>query len=327
MKIDVHNHFYPAPYLKELEKGDTQARLERGKGSIPHLLYAGDYNILVEGHRVIEHRLKDLDRTGIEMQVLTLTTPGVHIEERARGVGLAQIVNDAFSEIVKQYPDRFVALATLPLQDPDASVRELERAVTKLGLKGAMVFTNVNGHPLNAPHFWPLYEKAAELEVPIMLHPTTPVSVEAYDELRLPPLVGFPFDTTIAVARLVLSGVLEKYPTLKLIAAHLGGAIPYLAERIDRGYKVYPEIRTNIPRPPSDYFKQIYMDTVAFDTAALTFALEFAGPDKLLLGSDYPHQIGDLGGSVRAVEALQISTETKEKILEANAIQLFKIKR
>lgn len=289
------------------------------------MVYAGDYNIIVSGHRSPETRIKAMDAAGVDMQVLTLTTPGVHIETRSRGVALASLVNDAFADIVSRYPSRFVALAALPLQDAPASVRELERAVTQLGLRGATLFTNVNGGPLDALELWPLYEKAVELDVPLFLHPTSPVGVEGMEAYRLAPLVGFPLDTTLAITRLVFSGVLERWPELKVVLSHLGGAVPYLAERIDRGFKAYPECQSNLSRPPSQIFKQLYMDTVAFLPQALLFALDFAGADRLVLGSDYPHQIGDLPGSVRAIEALPIADEDRDKILGQNAARLLKL--
>lgn len=325
MRIDFHNHLYPERYLAELEKGRTRATVQRDDEGQTLMVYAGDYNVIVSGHRSPEARIEAMDAVGVDMQVLTLTTPGVHIETRSRGVALASLVNDAFAEVVARHPSRFVALAALPLQDPAASVRELERAVTQLGLRGATLFTNVNGGPLDALELWPLYEKAAELDVPLFLHPTSPVGVEAMDVYRLAPLVGFPLDTTLAITRLVFSGVLERWPDLKIVLSHLGGAVPYLAERIDRGFKAYRECKSNLSRPPSQVFKRLYMDTVAFSPPALLFALDFAGADRLVLGSDYPHQIGDLPGSVRAIEALPIADEDKDKILSRNAARLLKL--
>jgi aminocarboxymuconate-semialdehyde decarboxylase len=324
LKIDFHNHFYPAAYLQALEKGDTHATVQKDGQGRTLLVYAGDYNIIVPEHYDPEARIAALDKVGMDMQVLTLTTPGVHIETPARGLALAQRVNDAFADLASHYPTRFTALAALPLQDPAASVQELERAVTQLGLPGAMLFTNVNGVPLDDPRFWPLYEKAAGLEAPLFLHPGVPAEIGAMNAYRLVALVGFLHETTVVAARLVFSGVLERWPNLKLVLSHLGGNLPYVAERIDLGFRVYPECQ-HLSQPPSHSLKQFYMDTIPYSPKALAFALEFAGPDKFLLGSDYPHQIGDLAGALQTIETLAIPAEDKAKIMGQNVARLLKL--
>jgi aminocarboxymuconate-semialdehyde decarboxylase len=138
-------------------------------------------------------------------------------------------------------------------------------------------------------------------------------------------MIGYPLDTTLAIMRLVLAGVLEKYPGLKLILSHLGGTIPYLVDRIDFCYSAYPECRVNIPRPPSEYLRSVYLDTVSFYAPALWCALAFSGPDRLLLGSDYPHVIGDLNRAIAAIEGLNIPQEHKEGIFGANVKALLGI--
>jgi aminocarboxymuconate-semialdehyde decarboxylase len=267
-----------------------------------------------------------MERTGVDMGILTLTTPGVHVEERVRGIALAQLVNDSFAEVQRQFPQKFSPLATLPLQDPEASAAELERAVTKLGLRGAMLFASVNGKPIHHKEYWPLYETAARLDVPLMIHPTSPPGVEAYQEYRTTALVGFLVDTTLSITLLMFEGVLEKFPNIKFVLGHLGGTIPYIAERLDRGYEAYPEVRLNISEKPSFYFKRnCYYDTVAFEPNALQFAINFAGGDHVLLGSDYPHQIGDMDKAVKVVEALPIAEDVRQAVLGGNAQRLLKI--
>jgi aminocarboxymuconate-semialdehyde decarboxylase len=255
--------------------------------------------------------------------VLTLTTPGTHIEPPARAVELARIVNDAFAEIGHSHGERFTALATLPLNDPPAAARELERAVTTLGLRGAMLFGNVNGVPLADTRFEPVYEVANALEAILYIHPTHPAGAETMNEFWLMPLVGFLFDTTLAAARLVFRGTVERYPRIQWILGHLGGAIPYMAERLDRGYAAFAECRAHIGRPPSTYLKQFYYDTVNFDPAALTLALQFAGPDRLLAGSDYPHRIGSLRAMRDSLTALDIHETDRAQIQGGNATKLF----
>lgn len=327
MKIDFHTHHYPLAYLDEIERHPSQAcSVTRDATGRRLVNYAGDFNVVADGHIDLRTRLAEMERTGVNMGVLTLTTPGVHVEERSRGIQLAQIVNDAYAEIQKQYPTKFVCLATLPLQDPQASADELERAVTKLGLHGAMLFANVNGKPIYHREYWPLYETAARLDVPLMIHPTTPPGVEAFQEYRTTALVGFLMDTTLCITLLMFEGVLEKYPNIKFVLSHLGGTIPYIAERIDRGYEAYPEVRKNISERPSFYFKRnCYYDTVAFEPHALQFAMQFAGANHVLLGSDYPHQIGDMQKAVQVIENLPITEDVRQQVLGRNAARLLKI--
>jgi aminocarboxymuconate-semialdehyde decarboxylase len=320
--VDFHNHFYPPEYLEALRKGPSRVKVTMDADGNPVLHYPGDYNVAVPGHRDIDYRERVLDAAGVDTQVLTLTTPGVHVEEPATAVRLAQLVNDAFARIVSERRDRFSALATLPLNDPAASVVELTRAVRDLGLPGAMVFSNVEGVPLADERFWPLWERAAELGAVIYVHPTAPVGVEAMTEYWLMPLVGFPVDTTLAAARLVFAGVPERFPGIRWVLAHLGGTIPYLAERLDRGFHAFRECRAQITEPPSEYLRRFYYDTVNFDVRALLLALEFAGPERLLAGSDYPHKIGSLKSMLSSLRALGETDDVERAILGANVVGL-----
>ncbi len=323
--IDVHNHYYPPAYLDALRSGPSAVHVTVGNDGDPRLHYPGDYNIVVRGHRDIEFREAVLAEHGVDVQILTLTTPGTHVESPTAAARLASVVNDAFTEVVRAKHNRFGALATLPLNDPTASAREFERACRQLGLRGAMVFSNVNGVALSDPRFWPLYELVNDLEGVLYIHPTNPVSVEAMTEFWLMPLVGFLFDTTLAAAKLVFSGVVERFPEIRWVLGHLGGAIPYLAERLDRGYNAFHECRAHISRPPSEYLKHFYYDTVNFDSHALQLAIEFAGAEHILAGSDYPHQIGSLEMMLRSIQALKISEREKADILGNNAARLFTI--
>ncbi|HEY6041973.1 MAG TPA: amidohydrolase family protein [Anaerolineae bacterium] len=325
--IDFHTHHYPLAYLDELERHPSDAcRVTRDATGRRLVNYAGDYNVVADGHVDLEVRLAEMERTGVDRAVLTLTTPGVHVEERSRGIFLAQLVNDSFAQIQEKFPQKFSCLATLPLQDPQASAVELERAVTRLGLRGAMLFANVKGEPIHHRAYWDLYETAARLDVPLMIHPTSPPGVEAYQEYRTTALVGFLVDTTLCATLLMFEGVMEKFPDLKFVLSHLGGTIPYIAERIDRGYAAYPEVRKNIPHPPSFYFKRnCHYDTVAFEPNALQYAINFAGPEHILLGSDYPHQIGDMALAVRVLQDLPVADDVRAKILAGNAAHLLKL--
>lgn len=323
--IDVHNHFYPPEYLEAIQDGPSNIKVTYDADNNPLLHYPGDYNIIVRGHRDINFRSEVLEKIGIDMQVLTFTTPGVHIESPERAVELARMVNDNFAKIKKEKSQRFSALATLPMNDPEASVTELDRAFSELGFRGVALHSNINGVALSDERFWPLYEKANELEAVFDIHPSFPVGVEAMTDYWLMPLLGFTFDTTLAAAKLVFSGVVEKFPKIRWILGHLGGTIPYLAERLDRGYAAFKECRENISQKPSDYLKTFYFDTVNFDIKALQLAIDFAGADHLVAGSDYPHQIGSLEQMVSSIDKLNISEEDKDKIYGRTAAQLLKI--
>jgi aminocarboxymuconate-semialdehyde decarboxylase len=323
--VDFHNHYYPPVYVDALQSSTSAVRVTYDADGNPCVHYPGDYNVLVPGHRDIAYRQGVLDEHGVTTQVLSFTTPGVHVETPALAVKLAAQINDAFAQVVRERTGRFTALATLPLNDPAASVRELERAMSDLGLPGAMVFSNVNHVALADERYEPLWRKADELGAVIYIHPTDPAGVEAMLDYWLMPLVGFLMDTTLAAAKLVFSGVVVRYPRIRWVLTHMGGAVPYLAERFDRGYRAFADCRKNIVRPPSEYLQQFYYDTVNFNPSNVRLALDFAGPDRILAGSDYPHQIGSIPLMIQTIETLDVSPEVKAKIFGGNASQLLGI--
>lgn len=324
MIIDFHNHYYPPAYLDALKAGRSSIRMDYDADGNPRLHYPGDYNILVPGHRDLDYREGVLAEHGVDLQVATFTTPGTHMESPALAVELARQINDAYAA-ERRRRRHFTFLATLPLNDPQASEQELDRAVSELGLPGAMVFSNVNGTPLADASFEPLWKKANALKTVIYIHPAHPLSVEAMEQYWLMPLVGFLFDTTLAAAHLVFAGVPERYPDIRWVLCHMGGAIPYLAERLDRGYEAFADCRRHIARPPSAYLRGFYFDTVNFDPAAIELAIRFAGVDHILAGSDYPHQIGSIPKMLSAIRALPLDDAEKRKILGGNAARLLGI--
>ena len=323
--IDFHNHFYPPVYLEALRSGSSAVEVTIDDDGNPRIYYPGDYNIAVPGHRDIDYRERVLIEHGVDTQVITLTTPGTHVESPTTAVRFAALVNDAFAGVIASKGGRFTALATLPLNDAGESVKELRRACGELGLRGAMLFSNVNGVGLNDQRFWPLYEAADELEAVLYIHPTHPLGVEAMTDFWLMPLVGFLMDTTLAAAKLVFSGVAERFPRIRWVLAHLGGAIPYLAERLDRGYQAFSECREHISRPPSEYLKSFYYDTVNFDPRAIELAIAFAGADHILAGSDYPHQIGSIPRMLASIGEMNLPEADRTAILGGNAARLLRL--
>jgi aminocarboxymuconate-semialdehyde decarboxylase len=316
--VDVHNHFYPKAYLDAVRQGTCVARAGEDADGNLLIIYEGDFNIVHPGHRDAAFRLEEIARNAIDCQVLSMTTPGVHIEERGFAIELARAVNEGFRDIVRASGGRFEAFAALPLQAPGAAADELEHAVTALGLKGGTLFTNVNGRNLDHPDFEPVFETAARLGAPLFFHPTTPVPSTPYMDYRLAATVGFTVDTTLCISRLVFSGLLDRHPGLKVISSHLGGCLPYLAERLDRGYLVYPELR-GAARRPSDYLREIYYDCVLFDERTVTFAVDTMGVDQFMAGSDYPHQIGSLEKARAVIDALPFDEAAKSRIRSGNA--------
>jgi len=320
--IDFHNHFYPPPYLDALRSGSSAVQVTIDEDGNPRIYYPGDYNIAVAGHRDIDYREQVLVDHGVDTQVITLTTPGTHVETPRTAARFASLVNDAFAAIRENQRGRFTSLATLPLNDPAASVQELNRACRELRFPGAMLFSNVNGAGLNEPQFWPIYEAANELGAVLYIHPTHPVGVEAMTDFWLMPLVGFLMDTTLAAAKLVFSGIPDRFPRIRWVLTHMGGAIPYLAERLDRGFEAFSECRANISRPPTTYLKQFYFDTVNFDPNAIELAIAFAGVDHILAGSDYPHMIGSIPKMLATIRGLNRPDADKAAIFGGNAARL-----
>jgi aminocarboxymuconate-semialdehyde decarboxylase len=320
--IDFHNHYYPPAYLDALRSGSSAVELTIDEDGNPRIYYPGDYNICVPGHRDIDYREQVLIEHGVATQIVTLTTPGTHVEKPETAVRFAAMVNDAFAGVIAGKAGRFSALATLPLNDPAASVKELQRACRQLGLRGAMLFSNVNGVGLNDDRFLPLYEAANDLDAVLYIHPTHPVGVEAMTDFWLMPLVGFLCDTTLAAAKIVFSGIPERFPRIRWALCHMGGAIPYLAERLDRGFHAFTECRANISQPPTHYLKQFYYDTVNFNPRAIQLAIDFAGIDHIMAGSDYPHMIGSIPQMIQSIAALPISDADKAAIYGGNAARL-----
>ncbi|HUE96597.1 MAG TPA: amidohydrolase family protein [Longimicrobiaceae bacterium] len=319
MIIDFHNHYYPPGFVDAVQRGESNFTVTFDDVGNPVLHSPGDYNVLVPGHRLLDARIEALEEAGVDMQVLTLTAPGTTLESPARAVELAAIVNDGLTAAVESHPHRFSALAHLPMTDPAGAVRELDRAMVQLGLPGAMVYGNIGGVPLADDRFEPVWERANESAAVIYIHPTYPLGVEAMKDFMLMPLVGFMMDTTLAAAHLVFAGVPERYPRIRWVLCHTGGTIPFLAERLDRGYEAFRRCRDHITKPPSEYLKRFWYDTVNFDPKCLKLALDFAGPEQIVAGSDYPHMIGSLERMEEVIEAQELEAAGHAAVTGGNA--------
>jgi len=323
MKIDFQTHVVPPTYIKEMSNR-KKIPLVKSDDSKSFMFYAegAGYPITRE-LRDLEKRIEDMNEAGVDMQCLSLGVPGTDTLEPELGLSLARKVNDEIAGMVDEYPDRFIGLANLPLQNIDGAVEELGRAVNELGMKGVMIYSNVNGKPLDSPEFIKFYEKAAKLDIPIFIHPTIPVMADSLKGYQLIPVVGFLFDTTTAMLRIIFSGVLDKYPKLNFILPHNGSTLPFLIGRIDYESGRLPGGRGLLQKPPSEYIKKIYIDTVTLHIPALQCAYETIGVDKFVFGSDYPYW--DMPSAVKSIENWDIPGEEKQKIYSENAIKLLKL--
>ncbi len=273
-----------------------------------------------------ESRLPEMDNNKVDMQVLSMMTPFARYDlDPELGLGYSKIQNEAIAKVVRAHPDRFVGLATVPLQDPMEAPNELERAMKELGMKGVEIATDVNGKNLDWGELWPFYARAEKLGAFILVHPGVPPGAAQMKDYALFNLIGYPFVTSLAAASLIFGGVLKDFPRLKLCFAHGGGFLPYQRGRLEHGYRVKPECRQKIARPPSEYIRLLYFDTVTHDLSALGYLVETAGIDHVLMGSDFPFDVNDPDPVDTVCRLESISSEERMKIRGGNAARLLGI--
>lgn len=325
MKIDVHAHLFPQEYYAEVQRlgmpfeiitDPLGQRILRHKGA--RLQRISPLN------SDVDERLKAMDEAGVDIQVLSLSSPNVYYTDDDNSLTLARMVNDRLSQAARQHPDRLMTFASVPMGNADYAIQELHRAIDDLGMNGVILGTNIAGKPLNSPEFLPFYAEANRMRLTIFLHPMPPVGIEAMGEYGLAPLIGFVFDTTLAVTRMIYSGIFEKFPDIRLIIPHLGGAVLFFLERIENGYYAMAECRAHLSQPPSVYLKRLYYDTISFHKPALLCAYQTVGADHLVLGSDYPHVIDSISRSIESVKDLGLASDEEEKIFSQNALALLK---
>ncbi|MHB8770356.1 MAG: amidohydrolase family protein [Syntrophales bacterium] len=251
----------------------------------------------------MEENLADLKAAGMDMGVLQPTqTMFFYWAEPAAAAELARMVNEFTAAEVRKRPESWVGLATVPLQDTDRAVRELEYAVKKLGLRGVVMGSNVNGRSFDDEAFLPYFAKVEELGVPIFIHPNNPAGLERVRNYYLANFLGLPLESTITAAHLVFSGILDRFPKLKVCLSHAGGVLPFLVGRLEHGQAERPEARELCKHPFSYYLKNFYVDTITFRPDTLRFVLELMPPGHVFLGTDYPYDMADIDpvGAVKA---------------------------
>ncbi len=328
MKIDIHFHVMPEGYLSALrDKGhiypDTVRISPSGEEQIST---SGEAWIPLEQHfRDTQTIIRDMDDSKRDIAVLSPAPFLCHYElDGKAGEAVARKVNDAISQMIKEHPDRFAGMATVPLQDVPRAVRELERVVGELGIRAVEIWSNVNGKNLDEADFFPFFQRAQSLGILIFVHPSRVAGRERMTRYHLANLIGNPTDTAICLGSLIFGGVLERLPGLKVCLAHAGGTAPYVIGRWDHGYRVRPECRAAITKPPSEYFKLVYFDTITHSQESLIYLVSRVGSEKVLMGSDYPYDMSDPQpvATVGTLEA--ISQQDKERIWGENAAELIK---
>ena len=333
LKIDVFNHIFPKPFFERLQEVTVN------RGAIKRWLHIPFLHDLDVRFRMLEEFGPDY------RQVLSLSAPPIESinPDPQITIDLARLANDSMAELVRRHPDRFPGfIASLPLNHPDESVLELERAATGLGAFGVQIFSNVNGLPLDDPRFFPLFEASARLGCPIFLHPARGAKTADYpgedkSKYEIWWTFGWPYETSVAMQRLVFSRLFDRLPAIKIVAHHLGAMVPYFEGRVGYGLdqfgsrtadEDYEGLRREMGRRPIDYFKMFWADTAVFGSRAATeCGLSFYGPHQVMFASDAPFD--PEGGTlyiretIRIIDTLPISEEDRARIYRGNAGRLF----
>ena len=329
LKIDAYAHIVPPKYKELLEKiapNEVAYKIDPIT-----TLYDLDY------------RFRIMDRYEGLVQVLSMAWPSVEeVADSQRAIDLAKAANDSMAELVLKYPDRFVAaIASLPMNNMDDALNEADRAIKALRFRGIQIYTPIKDKPLDSPEFMPLYEKMSQYNLPIVIHPMRAPDYPDYrtetaSKYKVFSMFGWPYETTVAMTRIVFSGILEKYPDLKVLTHHAGGMVPFFAERIKQFLDI-GEMRRGeeyvygLTMAPIDYYKKFYADTALYgNTSALMCAHTFFGPDRLVFGIDMPLGDTELGNrnyrqTINAIEEMDISDEDRLKIYVQNARALYRL--
>ena len=311
MRIDIHTHTYFQDFADYLTTRNEFPNVVVKDGQLITACSPAFSIASPPGHREVEAKVRAMEDMGIDFSVLSHGIPGPELLGGAEADDWATRINDFLAGVVEQYPGKFAAWGSLGFGDADRTIAEAERCVNALGFKGFQVFSNTYGRPLDSPDLMPVYRRIAALGVPLNMHPTSPLNTAALDGALMSGM-GFIYDTSLATARLIQSGIFDDEPGFQLIVPHVGGILPYLGGRI----------RANVQgtvRPVSGYFQRLYVDTVAHDDEALAHCYRVMGADRMLLGTDHP--FGD-GRHIGMVERLDCTDAEREAIYHGNAERL-----
>ncbi|MFC8689434.1 amidohydrolase family protein [Brevibacillus porteri] len=329
MRVDFHTHIIPedVPNLAERFHGERWPVLHRTCTCGANIMVGGKvFREVTDQVWDPQKRIHDMQREGVDMQVLSpIPVTFSYWAPAAEAEVMARIQNDFIAETVNQHPNHFIGLGTVPLQDTDVAIREMDRCMHELGLRGIEIGTNVNGNNLDDPALIPFFEMCQTWDVPLFVHPWETLGRERMPRHNLMYTVGMPSETALAAASLILGGVIEKFPRLKICFAHGGGSFPYILPRLDQGWKVWPHLRL-IDQPPSVYAKQFYFDSLTYDPMNIQYMLERFGEDKIMMGSDYPFLLRETPPGEVIDHTLELTDGQKRALLGENALRFLNIK-
>ena len=324
--IDVHTHMMSKEWMALLQKhGKPRYSVKSVIGGQRVIHFHGaPFMTPVPNMFDWEARIDNMSKARVDVAVVSLTCPSVYWGGEKVSTQAARHMNDEFARAQKAWPKRIRWFASLPWQYPEAALQELKRA-TKAGAVGVMVIANVSGRHLTDPLFDPIWKAIDQARLPVLVHPGSPPGSKelGMEQFQLAAPIGFAFDTTLAVSRMILSGFFDRHTKLKIIAAHAGGALPFLAGRLDICWENMPAARAKTAEKPSNYLRQVYCDAVVFRQDALDMAVSVFGTDNVMYGSDYPHNIGDMKGCLSRVDALP--GDVREKVRGGNAERIFRL--
>jgi aminocarboxymuconate-semialdehyde decarboxylase len=329
MNIDVHAHYVPPDSLKTASEIGRRHGLKLEKNERGRDVVTRDGRPLLTQLKAefsdLDLRLSIMDHQGVDMQAISpASSYFFYWMPVSEGLEFARWLNDSLAEAVAKHPERLVALASVPMQDSAKAAAELDRAMTKLGMRGVEIASNIGGRYFDDPGFDPFWEAAQALDAVIFVHPNQVVGADRMKEFNLANLIGNPTDTSLAFAKLIFGGVLERFPRLKLLLAHAGGFLPYTWGRLDRGYRIQDSSAAKISNSPGEYLKLLYFDTITHSRMALEYLVANFGADHVLLGSDYPYDMGD-PEPVATLAAIGVDSDKYNRIASANACKLLRI--